>query len=58
MTTPTPTDLAALVQTPDRSWWKSVYKAGIKADLGRQPRTPPAELTDDQKLVWLDGYDR
>ena len=42
----------------DRSWWRTVYKAGIKADLDKQPRTPPADLTDDQKDVWLEGYDR
>jgi len=32
-------------ETADRSWWKTVYKAGIKADLDKQPRTPPADLT-------------
>jgi len=44
--------------TPDRSWWKDVYRAGIKADLDKQPRVPPDELTEDQIAVWLAGYDR
>lgn len=44
--------------TPDRSWWKDVYKAGIKADLDKQPRVPPEGLTEDQIDVWLAGYDR
>jgi peptidoglycan hydrolase-like protein with peptidoglycan-binding domain len=43
---------------PDRSWWADVYKLGITADLDGQPRTPPAGLMDDQKNVWLAGYDR
>ena len=42
----------------DRSWWASVYRAGIKADLDKLPRTPPEHLTDDQRDVWLAGYDR
>lgn len=41
-----------------RLWWVPVYKAGIKADLDKLPRTPPEDLTDDQKDVWLAGYDR
>lgn len=45
-------------EVPDRSWWKEIYRAGIKADLDRQPRTPPEDLTDDQRDVWLSGYDR
>ena len=55
------TDKASVQKTtevPDRSWWVRVYKAGIKADLERQPRVPPDDLTEDQKQVWLDGYDR
>lgn len=43
---------------PDRSWWKDIYRAGIKADLDKQPRTPPKGLTEDQRDVWLAGYDR
>jgi hypothetical protein len=42
----------------DRSWWSDVYKAGIAADLAGQPRTPPDDLTEEQKDVWLAGYDR
>jgi hypothetical protein len=45
-------------EAPERSWWASVYKSGIAADLDGQPRTPPDGLTDDQKQVWLAGYDR
>jgi hypothetical protein len=45
-------------EVPDRSWWKDMYKAGIKADLDKQPRIPPSDLTDDQRDVWLAGYDR
>lgn len=44
--------------TPDRSWWKRVYKAGVKAELDGEPRTPPADMTEDQQAVWLAGYDR
>lgn len=43
---------------PDRSWWKHVYAAGIKASLDHQSRTPPDGLTEDQCGVWLAGYDR
>jgi hypothetical protein len=42
----------------DRSWWRHVYCAGIRADLEKQPREPPQELTEEQKEVWLAGYDR
>ena len=42
----------------DRDWWRSVYKAGIRADLDKQPRVPPSDLTADQRDVWLAGYDR
>lgn len=42
----------------DRSWWKEIYRAGIKAGLDRKPRIPPEGLTDDQRNVWLAGYDR
>ena len=45
-------------ETPDRSWWKQVYRAGMKADIDKEPRIPLAYLTDDQKEVWLEGYDR
>lgn len=44
-------------KAPDRRW-AEVYKAGIKADLDRKSRTPPDGLTDDQRDVWLAGYDR
>ena len=53
MAEPVPNTLAT-----DRSWWRYVYKAGIKADLDKQPRIPPDDLTEEQKQVWLDGYDR
>ena len=43
---------------PDRSWWKRIYRAGIKAYLDKMPRTPPPDLTWDQREVWLAGYDR
>lgn len=42
----------------DRSWWVTVYRAGIKADLDKRPRTPPTDLTEDPRAVWLAGYDR
>lgn len=49
----------AIVPTePDRRWWLEVYRAGIKADLDKQPRTPPEGLTADQRDTWLAGYDR
>jgi hypothetical protein len=50
--------LMANETTDDRSWWKRIYKAGIRADLDKQPRRPPDDLTEDQKEVWLTGYDR
>jgi hypothetical protein len=45
-------------EASDRNWWKRIYKAGIKADLDKQPRKPPDDLSEDQKDVWLAGYDR
>lgn len=45
-------------EVPDRNWWARVYRAGIKANLEKQPRMPPDGLTDEQKDVWLAGYDR
>ena len=41
-----------------RWWWALIYGQGIKADLTGQPREPPDHLNEEQREVWLAGYDR
>lgn len=38
--------------------WSQAYRAGILADLEKQPRVPPSDFDEAATAAWLAGYDR
>jgi hypothetical protein len=41
-----------------RFTWPDAYRAGIAADLNKEPRVPPPDFDEDAAAAWFAGYDR